>query len=54
MRTIIVYATTNYVGCKSEDEFEVEDDATDEEINETAQVMIAEMCESGWYEKEDS
>ena len=53
MRTIIVYATTGYVNSGKQEEFEIEDDATDEEINDIAEEYIQEMIESGWYEKED-
>ena len=54
MRKIKVYATTNYVGCKSEDTFEVSDDATDNEINEMAQEYIEEMIDTGWYEVDEN
>jgi len=53
MRTIVVYVTTGYVGSKNEDEFEVEDDATEEEISEMAEEYISQLSESGWYEKEE-
>jgi len=54
MRKFKVFATTNYVGCKAEDEFEVEDDATEQEIEDTARVMIAEMLDTGWYEVDEN
>lgn len=52
MRKIIVYATTSIVGAKREDSFEVEDDATEEEINEIAEEYINELIETGWYEEQ--
>ncbi len=53
MRTIFVYATTGYINSGKEESFEVEDNATDDEISDIAQEYIDEMIESGWYEKEE-
>lgn len=48
MRKIIVSVSTNRVGSKTEDEFEVEDDATDEEISKIAYDVMIEMIEYNW------
>lgn len=52
MRTIVAWITTGIVGGEKSTEFEVEDNATDEEIDEMAEEAIYEMAESGWFEKE--
>jgi hypothetical protein len=48
MTKIKVYVQTNYVGSKDEAEFEVDDGATDEEIDKLAYEYVCEMIEWGW------
>lgn len=48
MKTIKVWVTTNKVGARVEDSFEVEDDATPEEIAEYAQDTMFQMVDWGY------
>ena len=48
MKTIKVTVTTGFVGAKREDTFEIDDDATDEEIEDTAQEAMFNMIEWSW------
>ena len=41
---------TGFVGCTHEDEFEVLDDATDEEIDEIANEAAFSELDFSWYE----
>jgi len=54
MKKIKVYVDSGYVGCKNENVIEVEDDATEEEIEELAGEAIYEMIDIGWYEVDDT
>ena len=54
MKKIKVYADSGYVGCKVEDFIEVEDTATEEEIEEIAREAINELIDIGWYEVEET
>jgi hypothetical protein len=51
MQTIIVITETPYGDY--EDEFEVEADATDEQIEDAARDVFANRCSYGWHRKED-
>lgn len=48
MRKIRVYVSTNKVGSECYDDFEVEDDYTEEEINELAEERILDMIDTYW------
>ena len=50
MRTIEGYVETGKVGSRCVFEFEVEDDATDEEIDELARDLMFEQIEWSYYE----
>lgn len=52
MRKIRVYVSTNKVGSECYDEFEVEDDCAEEEINELAEEYILDMINTYWKEIE--
>ena len=52
MKTIIVSVSTGYVGSKKEIEFEVGDEATEDEINEIALETMLEMIDWSWWEKD--
>lgn len=49
MQTIVVITETPTQTFR--DEFEVEDDATDEEIDESASVAFGNRCSYGWHRK---
>lgn len=51
MRTIKIYIKTSKVGSQCDDTMEVEDDATDDEIEEMAKDAAFNMMEWGWSEK---
>ena len=51
MRQIIVYVTTGYTGSERRRVIAVEDDATEEEIQEEALSTIYELIDWGWIEK---
>ncbi len=53
MKKIKVSVSTGYTGSKREDEFEIEDDATEEEINEVALEVMFQLIDFGWMEVED-
>lgn len=53
MKTIVVSISTGYVGSRKECEFEVEDDATEEQINEMALEAMWDMLDYSWYEKDE-
>lgn len=50
MKKIRVYVATNKVGSESYDEFEIEDDATEEEIDKEVEDYIWNMIDSYWEE----
>ena len=50
MRNIEVYVNTNKVGSRCSETIEVEDDATDDEINQLAHETMLEMIEWDWKE----
>jgi hypothetical protein len=52
MKRIRVYVTTNRVGSKVERIFEVEDDCSEQEIEEFAKDSMFEMIEWGYSEVE--
>lgn len=54
MRKIRVYVSTNKVGSECYDDFEVEDDYTEEEINELAEERILDMIDTYWEEIYDN
>jgi hypothetical protein len=47
-RKIIVSVSTGFVGCRKEEEIEVDDDATDEQIDEEARDVMLSMIEWNW------
>lgn len=49
MKTIIVTVSNGLVGCKKESKIEVDDDATDDEIEEHAREEMFNMIEWGWH-----
>ena len=51
MKTIVVSIQTNIVGSRCEDEFEIEDNATDEEIEDAAKDIVWNMAEWNWRVK---
>nr|DAK00226.1 MAG TPA: hypothetical protein [Bacteriophage sp.] len=52
MRKIKLWIETGYVGCDYEDEIEVEDDVTDEKLDEEARIFLFNNIEFGWSEEE--
>ena len=50
MRKIKVTVSTGYSGCGRDCEFAVEDDISDEEIEEIALERVFEMIEWSWHE----
>lgn len=54
MRKIKIWVSTGYVGASKEEVFEVEDDATDEEINDIAlEILFGSMIDFNWHEIEE-
>jgi hypothetical protein len=51
MKTIKWHLSIGYAGTDQEDEFEVEDDATDEEIEEMAKDAAFDCIDWGWEVK---
>lgn len=51
MKTYVAYIATDYDGSRCEEEFEMPDDATPEEIEAEAKEIAFNMCEWGYYEK---
>jgi hypothetical protein len=51
MKTIKVYASVGLVGCKVSTDIKVEDDASEEEINDLAFEVLFELVNWGWEEK---
>ena len=54
MRKIKAYLETGFVGCRIEEEFEVEDDATQQQIEEEAREALFNSIDWGWHEVLDS
>jgi len=54
MRTIEWKLCTGYVGATHEGSFEVEDDATDKEIDDMVQEEVWSHIEINWYEKKEN
>lgn len=54
MRKIKAYLDTRFAGCRIEEEFEVEDDATQEQIEEEAREAVFNSIDWGWHEVLDS
>ena len=54
MRKIKAYLDTGFAGCRIEDEFEVENDATQEQIEEEAREAVFNSIDWGWHEVLDS
>lgn len=54
MRKIKAYLDTGFAGCRIEEEFEVEDDATQEQIEEEAREAVFNSIDWGWNEVLDS
>ncbi len=53
IRKIRVDIETNWVGAKETEYFEVDDDATEEEIAEQAHDIFQQYCSYGWGEVEE-
>ena len=53
MRTIKWVLETGVAGCNIEDEFEVDDNTTDEEIDELAKDAVFSNIGWSWYEAKD-
>ena len=51
---IKVYVTIGLVGCRREVELDIEDDMTDDEIEELARDTMFEIIEWGWKRVEES
>lgn len=54
MRKIKAYLDAGFAGCRIEEEFEVEDDATDAQVEEQAREAIFDRVDWGWHEVLDS
>lgn len=54
MRKIKAYLDTGFAGCRIEEEFEGEDDATQEQIEEEAREAVFNSIDWGWHEVLDS
>lgn len=54
MRKIKAYLDTGFAGCRIEEEFEVENDATQEQIEEEAREAVFNSIDWGWHEVLDS
>ena len=54
MRKIKAYLDTGSAGCRIEEEFEVENDATQEQIEEEAREAVFNSIDWGWHEVLDS
>lgn len=50
MRTIRVTVSMGLVGCKRHGDFEIEDDATDDEIDEVAKEVLFNLIEWNWVD----
>lgn len=53
MKTIIVKVSTGMVGCQRQDSFEVEDDTTEEEVEDMAREVMFNMINWTYYTKEE-
>lgn len=54
MRKIKVYVNTGFVNAKHEETFEVEDDTTDEELDEMVEDFLNNCIEYGYYEVDEN
>lgn len=54
MKKIRAYLETGFAGCAIEEEFEVDDNASDTEIEEQAREVIFDCVDWGWHEMTDS
>lgn len=54
MRKIKAYLDTGFAGCRIEEEFEIENDATQEQIEEEAREAVFNSIDWGWHEVLDS
>lgn len=54
MRKIRAHLETGFAGGAIEEEFEVDDNATDSEIEEQAREVIFDCVDWGWHEMTDS
>ena len=54
MRKIKAYLDTGFAGCRIEEEFEVENDAPQEQIEEEAREAVFNSIDWGWHEVLDS
>ena len=52
-RKIKVCVETGYAGCNHEDEFEVEDDVTENEIDEIAWELACNYITVNWWESKE-
>lgn len=52
MRKIKLWVETGFVNAEHTDFIEVEDDTTEEELNELAEQFMRESIECGWSEEE--
>ncbi len=52
MKKFKAYLDIGFAGCKIEEEFEVEDNATEKEIEEQAREAIFDRIDWGYYESE--
>ena len=50
----MAYLETGFAGCAIAEEFEVDDNATDSEIEEQAREVIFDCVDWGWHEMTDS
>ena len=53
MRKVKVCIETGYAGCNHEDEFEVEDDVTENEIDEIAWELACNYITVNWWESKE-
>ena len=51
MKTIVVTVSNGFANSRKYDEFEIDDDATEEEIQETAFEVMMQMLDWSYYEK---
>ena len=49
-----MWASLNLVGCEIDDVIEVDDDTTDDEINDMQQDWLSNHTDGGWEEIEES
>lgn len=54
MKKIKAYLHAGFAGCSIEEEFEIDDNATDAQIEEQAREAVFDHIDWGWYEATDS